>query len=58
MDELPCFGVAIEPEVDPLVFDIKDSIKDGCFLEPSEPKITLGSTLVRLDDNMVFETAS
>ena len=58
MDELPCFGVVTEPEVDPLVFDIKDSIKDGRFLEPSEPKIILGSTLARLDDNMVFETAS
>ena len=32
MDELPCLGVAIEPEVDPLVFKIKDSIIDGRFL--------------------------
>lgn len=47
MDELPCLGVAIEPEVDPLVFNIKDSIKDGRFLEPSESKIILGSGLAR-----------
>ncbi len=47
MDELPCLGVAIEPEVDPLVFKIKDSIKDGRFLESSEPKIILGSGLAR-----------
>jgi len=47
MDELPCLGVAIEPEVDPLVFKIKDSIKDGRFLEPSESKIILGSGLAR-----------
>jgi putative ABC transport system permease protein len=47
MDELPCLGVAIEPEIDPLVFKIKESIKDGRFLEPSESKIILGSGLAR-----------
>ena len=47
MDELPCLGVAIEPEIDPLVFKIKDSIKDGRFLKPSESKIILGSGLAR-----------
>jgi putative ABC transport system permease protein len=47
MDELPCLGVAIEPEVDPLVFKIKDSVKDGRFLESSEPKIILSSGLAR-----------
>jgi len=47
MDELPCLGVAFEPEVDPLVFKIKDSVKDGRFLEPSESKIILGSGLAR-----------
>jgi len=47
MDELPCLGVAIEPEVNPLVFKIKDSIIDGRFLEPSESKIILGSGLAR-----------
>ncbi|NIO48040.1 MAG: FtsX-like permease family protein [Candidatus Aminicenantes bacterium] len=47
MDELPCMGVAIEPEIDPLVFKIKDSIIDGRFLEPSESKIILGSGLAR-----------
>jgi len=47
MDELPCLGVAIEPEIDPLVFKIKDSIKDGRFLEPLESKIILGSGLAR-----------
>jgi putative ABC transport system permease protein len=47
MDELPCLGVAIEPEIDPLVFNIKDSIKEGRFLEPSESKIIIGSGLAR-----------
>jgi putative ABC transport system permease protein len=47
MDELPCLGVAIEPEVNPLVFKIKDSIIDGRFLETSESKIILGSGLAR-----------
>jgi putative ABC transport system permease protein len=47
MDELPCLGVAIEPEIDPLVFNIKDSIKDGRFLESSESKIIIGSGLAR-----------
>jgi len=47
MDELPCLGVAIEPEVDPQVFDIKKSIKDGRFLESSESSIILGSTLAQ-----------
>ena len=59
MDELPCLGVAIEPEVDPLVFKIKDSITDGRFLESSEPKIILGSSLARdlglqVGDNIVL----
>ena len=47
MDELPCLGVAIEPHIDPLVFEIKDSIVEGRFLESSEPRIILGSTLAR-----------
>jgi putative ABC transport system permease protein len=47
MDELPCLGVAIEPEIDPLVFKIKDSVTDGRFLDSSEPKIVLGSGLAR-----------
>jgi putative ABC transport system permease protein len=47
MDELPCLGVGIEPEIDPLVFKIKDSIEEGSFLEPSESKIILGSGLAR-----------
>jgi putative ABC transport system permease protein len=47
MDELPCLGVGIEPEIDPLVFKIKDSIEEGSFLGPSESKIILGSSLAR-----------
>jgi putative ABC transport system permease protein len=47
MDELPCLGVAIEPEIDPLVFNIRGSIKEGRFLEPSESKIIIGSGLAR-----------
>ena len=45
VDELPCLGIAIEPDIDPLVFNIKDSVTDGRFLESSEPKIILSSGL-------------
>jgi putative ABC transport system permease protein len=42
MDELPCLGVAIDPEVDPGLFIIKESIIEGAWLEPDDEKILVG----------------
>ncbi len=47
LDELPCLGVAVETEIDPLVFNIKDSLKEGNFLEASDQKIIIGSSLAK-----------
>lgn len=47
LDELPCLGVAVETEADPLVFNIKDSLKEGNFLEASDQKIIIGSSLAK-----------
>lgn len=45
LDELPCVGVAVEPENDPMVFNIKESIKEGSYLEPSDQKVLIGKKL-------------
>lgn len=45
LDELPCIGVAVEPESDPTVFNIKESLKEGSYLEPSDQKVLVGSRL-------------
>jgi putative ABC transport system permease protein len=42
MDEMPCLGVAVDPEVDPGLFIIKESIIDGAWLEPDDAKIVVG----------------
>lgn len=47
LDELPCLGVAVETEIDPLVFNIKDSLKEGNFLEASDQKIIIGNSLAK-----------
>lgn len=47
MDELPCLGVAIQPDVDPDLFNIKESITDGEWLEPGEEKIMVGKDLAK-----------
>lgn len=41
-DELPCIGVGIEPEFDPLVFNIKESIIEGEWIEEGEYQIIIG----------------
>ena len=45
LDELPCIGVAVEPENDPIVFNIKESLKEGSYLEPTDQKVLVGSSL-------------
>lgn len=45
MDELPCLGVAIDPQIDPGLFIIKESIIEGEWLEPEDAKIVLGKDL-------------
>lgn len=47
MDELPCQGVGIDTETDPRVFNIKESLREGSWLEPSEAKILVGTDLAR-----------
>ncbi|MCP5052766.1 MAG: ABC transporter permease, partial [bacterium] len=45
MDELPCLGVAVQPKLDPLVFNIKESLVEGEWLEPGEAKMLIGKDL-------------
>ena len=47
MDELPCLGVGIQPELDPDVFKIKESLVEGEWLEPGEAKMLVGKNLAR-----------
>ncbi|MEN8222377.1 MAG: FtsX-like permease family protein [Acidobacteriota bacterium] len=44
-DELPCIGVGIEPESDPSVFNIKESLVEGEWLEEGEYNILIGRSL-------------
>ncbi|MCX6581442.1 MAG: hypothetical protein NT166_14810 [Candidatus Aminicenantes bacterium] len=39
MDELPCLGVAIQPELDSELFNIKESLVEGEWLEPGEAMV-------------------
>ncbi len=41
-DELPCIGAGIEPELDPFVFNIKQSLIEGTWLEDGEYQIVIG----------------
>ena len=45
MDELPCVGVAVEPTVDPAMFNLKQSLVEGEWLEPEDNKILVGKQL-------------
>jgi len=45
MDELPCVGVAVEPHIDPTLFNLKQSMVDGQWLEPDDNKILVGKQL-------------
>ncbi len=44
-DELPCLGVAIQPGVDPGLFNIKESLTAGEWLEPGDDKMLVGKDL-------------
>lgn len=44
-DELPCLGVAIQPDVDPGLFNIKESLTAGEWLEPGDAKMLVGKDL-------------
>lgn len=45
MDELPCLGVAIQPGLDPGLFNIKESLSAGEWLEPGDAKLLVGKNL-------------
>jgi putative ABC transport system permease protein len=47
MDELPIRGVGIEPGKDPELFDIKESLVEGAWLEPGETRLLIGKNLAR-----------
>jgi putative ABC transport system permease protein len=46
-DELPCLGVAVEPERDPDLFNIKESLLAGEWLEPNDAKMLIGRDLAQ-----------
>lgn len=45
VDELPCLGVAMEPERDPDIFNIKASLLRGSWLSPGDTRILIGTGL-------------
>lgn len=47
VDELPCLGVAVETEKDPDLFNIKESILEGEWLQPGEAKVLIGKDLAK-----------
>lgn len=47
VDELPCLGVAVETEKDPDLFNIKESILEGEWLEPGDTKVLVGKGLAK-----------
>jgi putative ABC transport system permease protein len=53
MDELPCMGVAIDPLLDPSLFNIKESLVEGAWLEPNDAKILVGKGLAKDMDLVV-----
>lgn len=44
-DELPCLGVAVQPGLDPGLFNIKESMIAGEWLEPGDDKMLVGKDL-------------
>ncbi len=41
-DEFPCIGIGVEPEFDPSVFNIKESLIEGQWIEDGEYQILIG----------------
>jgi putative ABC transport system permease protein len=56
MDELPCHGVAIEPEIDPLILNIKESLVAGQWISDDEPGVIVGQDLAADIDLKIGET--
>jgi len=46
-DELPCLGVALEPAVDPSMFNTKQSLVEGEWLTEGDEKMLIGRNLAR-----------
>ncbi len=44
-DELPCLGVGVDTGLDPQVFNIRDSLQEGSWLEAGDRKILVGRDL-------------
>jgi len=47
MDELPCLGVAIDVEKDPEIFNIKESLVQGQWLDPKKSQMLVGKDLAK-----------
>ncbi|MCK5057341.1 MAG: ABC transporter permease [Candidatus Aminicenantes bacterium] len=45
MDELPCLGVAIDPDLDPELFVIKESLIEGEWLAADDANMLVGESL-------------
>lgn len=45
MDELPCLGVAVQPDLDPDLFNIKESIVEGQWIKKGEAAMLVGVNL-------------
>lgn len=45
LDELPCLGVGIEPDRDPGVYNFKDTLVSGQWLNPGDTKVMVGKKL-------------
>lgn len=46
-DDLPCLGVGIEPDRDPGIFNIRQSLETGRWLKPGESGILVGRDLAK-----------
>jgi putative ABC transport system permease protein len=57
LDELPCLGIAVDPIRNPFLFNIKDSLVDGTWLEDDEA-ILIGSNLARDMDLKTGDTVT
>ena len=47
MDELPCLGVACEPESDPKILNIKDSLIAGTWIDSNKSGMVIGADMAK-----------
>lgn len=47
MDELPCLGVACEPESDPKILKIKDSLIAGTWIDSNKSGMVIGADMAK-----------